>query len=583
MLEQTILYHYLSAELNKYTYINFDNPTEICKILDYSKVIYGDYEFQVKSLEQMLSRRKTHKTDLLSKMYFMYEKFFKYLDINRIPILPLSTHKLAKYFTNIVTSATFLRQLVHLGALDYKDSTYHFGVAKNRCRTYYINLKLFKEASKYCKDNKIPPYLKVETMVEPLKRNLKVKLGKCRISLKDANERQISQALLKRYPFIKTLREEILENNQKYESPFFWDTCDFGFRYNAKHTHIVGIGFRVSNSLCNKTKEERAEILKELKIHNEDDVSASIYSFNKSLNQGFWREPCDMYEEIHRNIELDNKPPYDFKVRADIKTLSMRPFFGDSEADVFSKLNFGCKNCIKENSGTVIEEIHLLSEAIDKTVGPSWKSTIFAIESYVMFKIKQELMNKGLKVYQVYDCLYHNGNINLEDLLKKHFNTFYERYKDWILENKSKLKFREFNPKLGLNSRITNPIGLNSRITNTTTLVDSSNIFGNSSNSKVSMNSQKNDIESSLRSDSNHSNGNILNLKYNNINLKFKFKNSLSSNSYIISPLYKVFKNSKISVTNPIGLNSEILENPEEIPKIRVKSRKGVPKNASLW
>ena len=583
-------FHYISVENNRFTFYSFDNPTQIIEILEYSKVTYEDYEFQVKSLEQMLSKRQSHKIDILSKMYFMYEKYFKYLSKDKVPILPLSTHKLAKHFTNIVVSANFLRHMISLGALAYKDKSYHFGTGKNRCRTYYINTQVFKEAAKYCKECGILPYRKVETMVDPIKNKKileKVKLGKCRISLKEANERQISQALVEKYPFLKELKEEITKNNQKYESPFFWDTCDFGFRYNDKHTHVTGIGFRVSNSLCNRTREERTEILKSLNIHKEDDVSASIYSFNKSLSQGFWREPCDMYEEIHNNVTMDNKPPFDLTIREMTKTLSMRPYFGDSEADVFSKLDYGCKWCIGDQSDKVKAEIHLLSEAIDKTVGPSWKSAIFAVESYVMFKIKQRLMNEGLEVYQVYDCLYHNGNIDLESLLKEEFNTFYKKYDKWIESYKSKLKFRKFNIDLKKSKDTKNPTKMVYHKNSTkmvyhkmkglksTTIVDSSNIFGNPLKPKASMNFQKNDIESSLRSDSNHSNGNILNFKFNN----FKFNNlkiiSLFSNSYIISPLYK--RSSDVSKVRENSI--EYTKNSTKVEGFKTKNIEEIPKN----
>lgn len=226
----------------------------------------------------------------------MYEKFFIYLEDDKTPILPLPTIKLAKYFGNPSSSSKLLQDLVNLHLLEYKDKSYHFGDSKNRCRTYYVNKKMFKEISKYCKSSAIEPFMRVvsETDISdiPHKIRKKIKVGRnLSIPIKGISEAQIVQILTEKYPWVEELRKGIQKNNKRYDSPFFWDSCAFSFKYNKKHTKITKIGFRVSNSLCNKSKEERTVILNSLGIHNSDDVAASVLSFNLSLNQGRWRRP----------------------------------------------------------------------------------------------------------------------------------------------------------------------------------------------------------------------------------------------------------------------------------------------------
>lgn len=531
-IEDLYTCHVTSAENNKHRWINFDNPTESVEIPERSTAEYDDYEFPKMTIEELLAKRRgVYKEDLFSKMYFLHEKYFLYLDKKKgTPVLPLSTHKLARYFGSVQNAAVLLRHLVNLGALEYKDKTYHFGPTKSRCRTFLINLKIFRAVTKYCKQNGIPPFVKIEKDIDvsSVPKNIRklVRIGGVQINLKNVNEAQISKILTEKYPFIRELRKEIRENNKKYDSPFFWDTCEFGFKYSKDRTKITNIGFRVSNSLCNRTREERAEILKDLNITREDDVSASVLSFNKSLNDGRWREPQDMYKAVYDNLGLETNFQYTRKM---IKALSFRPIFGKSEDDIFSKLDFGCDHTIKGKlKKSVKDGIHSLQIAMDKAIGHSWGTVLFAVESYVLFKIKQEMMESGLEVYQVYDCLYHNGDINLEKMLEKHFNAFYEKYGQWITGTKKDLKDQKE--------------------------------FKNQSKRKVLTDSQTGNINSSLHSELNcpvFDNNLNFNLNYNIIKNNSKI-NAFQSSSL---PLYKGdFENIEMSGDCGAEINEKRVE-----------------------
>jgi hypothetical protein len=522
-------------ELNKKAMSNphadFENPTQVLE--HKSNVTYKEHKFEWVDFEAIMKRNHRYK-ETFANALSLYQSLIKGLEKvdGKYPVIPIShvSHTLLYWMGSIDCIAKTLKFLKNNNLLTIDSNFFRFNHSENIAKTYIINLGAFRKLEEICKNQGIKPKKANKHIIESKEFEELYLTSRCSIPAEDP--KTIEARILKTYPFLKELFRAVDEANSKLDDLSLCDKCQITVRFNRKRTKITKIGFRISNSNCNLRKNERVEILKKNGLTIENDITSSILSITYALNNGYWAKNIDFYEKVYACVPGHKRPFKD--IRDDFKACFCRGYFAKTLREIASKLKFS-----SGDYETDIEyDVAALKHAV-KCLGTSFDVEIFAIESYLTFMVKQELLSKGYKVLQVYDCFYTDQSFDLEDMLSRHFNRFYNKYRKWILKSIE----RHSTKVVGFKNTQTSSLEETSKNieANTSVLISNiSNGFENPSKSKVLIDSQTAVIDSSFHSESKQLIDNRLNFKFN-ISKHF---NSLSQSSKI-SPIVMLSQDSQ--------------------------------------
>jgi hypothetical protein len=184
---------------------------------------------------------------------------------------------------------------------------------------------------------------------------------------------------------------------------------------------IVGIGIRASNKLCSAKKDDdfvdgeskkilREEVLAKYGFEFEKDITSSVPRVAYALNHGGWlKEEVDLYEKIYNEVESNGSDEEFALEREAIKKLFFRVYFDSTD----NKLAFHTWNSMIQDGidrDSVYEDMISLRRAVEKILGPERHDNyIFYVESCIYIDTLHTLLEKGYKVWLVYDCFYGAG------------------------------------------------------------------------------------------------------------------------------------------------------------------------------
>ena len=226
----------------------------------------------------------------------------------------------------------------------------------------------------------------------------------------------------------------------RFEPTFHWNGESKENKYKKKkpddkkskpQTSIVGIGIRATNKLCSakkgndlvdkKTKQLlRQEVLDKYGFKFEKDITSSVprvaYARKEyddlayALNHGGWlKEDVDLYERIYREADPEGSEE-DFKLeREAIKKLFFRVYFDNSDGNLAWHT---WDHMVQEgmDRDDVSRDMINLRRAMEAVLGEKrYDNYIFYVESCIYIDTLHLLLEKGYKVWLVYDCFYGAG------------------------------------------------------------------------------------------------------------------------------------------------------------------------------
>ena len=272
------------------------------------------------------------------------------------------------------------------------------------------------------------------------------------------------EMLYENYPGFKLYQQMAEEINSTYyvdqpefhirfDPTFHWNGESKGDKYKKKkpddkkpkpQTSIVGIGIRATNKLCSakkgndvvdqKTKQLlRQEVLDKYGFKFEKDITSSVPRVAYALNHGGWlKEDVDLYERIYREVDPEGSEE-DFKLeREAIKKLFFRVYFDNSDGNLVWHT---WDHMVQEgmDRDAVSRDMINLRRAMEAVLGEQrYDNYIFYVESCIYIDTLHTLLEKGYKVWLVYDCFYGTGfgtQEEFENLVKEAVWISFVRFK----------------------------------------------------------------------------------------------------------------------------------------------------------
>ncbi len=342
-----------------------------------------------------------------------------------------------------------LKELKEIGLIKDYNEYYQTGMCKLYCYFYEVEQQLVE----YCKSMNIPKIVAQSQQILTPKQAQEYKkrceevysdefkkgvLFKSRLNLKRPSGvkpkqfiSDLYEMLYENYPGFKIYQEIAKTINETY----YKDQEEFHIRFKPKFhwnenpkkdktknkSAIVGIGIRASNKLCSAKKDNdfvdgeskkilRDEVLSKYGFEFEKDITSSVPRVAYALNYGDWlKEEVDLYKKIYDEVNPEGSEE-DFLVeREAIKKLFFRVYFDSTD----NKLAFHTWNSMVQDGmdrDSVYEDMISLRRAMEAVLGPErYDNYIFYVESCIYIDTLHILLEKGYKVWLVYDCFYGAG------------------------------------------------------------------------------------------------------------------------------------------------------------------------------
>ena len=342
-----------------------------------------------------------------------------------------------------------LKELQKIGLIELYDKNYQNGMCMLYC--YYVEnekllidhcsnlniLKIVSQNQQSLTSKQTKEYKKrcEEVYSDEFKKSV---LFKSRLNLKRPSGvkpkqfvSDLYEMLYENYPGFKVYQEIAETINKTY----YKDQEEFHIRFKPKfhwnenpkkeksknQSAIVGIGIRASNKLCSAKKDDdfidgenkrilREEILRKYGFEFEKDITSSVPRVAYALNHGGWlKDEVDLYKKIYDEVTSGGSEE-DFKLeREAIKKLFFRVYFDSTD----NKLAFHTWNSMIQDGmdrDSVYEDMIDLRRAMEVVLGKKrYDNYIFYVESCIYIDTLHTLLEKGYKVWLVYDCFYGTG------------------------------------------------------------------------------------------------------------------------------------------------------------------------------
>lgn len=253
------------------------------------------------------------------------------------------------------------------------------------------------------------------------------------ISFRKRYERGMLPWLYERYPQIREIQSMLSEMNSCLSEEDHWFYTHIIPRAKEKESDKYTFSCRATSEICHLHKEStipdelvRNDILNDYfgkDKWEEYDLNASIYRIARSCRDGFWYEDSkDIYEEL-------NGSKFASKEERDVfKETCMLVAFTDSINSAYNayKSKFGLFSLKLSEISPLLNDI---KKSINDFCGDI-DTDIFLHESYIMTSLAYDLFKRGIKVVQLYDCLFvPKGTARyLDSILSKSFLYYYNTY-----------------------------------------------------------------------------------------------------------------------------------------------------------
>ena len=348
-----------------------------------------------------------------------------------------------------------LSKLEEIGLIKECNGYYQTGI----CKLYYYFVETERLLIEYCKEHGISKMIILNRQVlkpkqvqeykqrceeiysDSFKKKVQFKskltLNRPKGVKPEQFKRDLYEMLYENYPGFKiyqrmaetinaTYYKEQSEFHIRLRPKFHWNDNHKKEKSKEKKT-IVGIGIRATNKLCSAKKDndgETKKILRDAVISKygfefEEDITSSVPRVAYALNFGGWlKGDVDLYERIYNETE-SNCSEEEFELeREAVKKLFFRAYFDSTD----NKLAYHTwDNMIQDgiDKESVYEDMKTLRRAMESVIGKErYDNFIFYVESCIYIDALYTLLEKGYKVWLVYDCFYGSG-VGTEGEFKK--------------------------------------------------------------------------------------------------------------------------------------------------------------------
>lgn len=257
-------------------------------------------------------------------------------------------------------------------------------------------------------------------------------------------EHYLSNVLQENYPQLSKYQQiaDDINNTQFYkDNPDLQIKFQPHFEWDKSHSKVTSVGIRATNSLCNRTKANRKELLKDrFDFDYQYDVKSSVPRITVSLNQGKWLNTVeDIY---HRIYEMANyTEPWSDEMREAVKSLHMRAYFDKSETKFIHDCWLATKCSLDKTD--MHDPLESFYDAVIEAEGQkTYGNEIFFVESCIYLAVLKYLI-KGYNCWLVYDAFYFKKlpssvdmNFIYDDMveveIEKSFNEFIKEFRSRV-------------------------------------------------------------------------------------------------------------------------------------------------------
>ena len=400
----------------------------------------------------------TEKNGALKKYRDRFSKYLAFIDCVKhyrsskyCSILALATTSsaLLNIWGSEQSVSNALSKLEEIGLIKECDSYYQTGI----CKLYYYFVEIERMLIDYCKKNDIHKMVILNQQILSPKHVQEYKerceevyskefrkgvLFKSRLNLKRPSgvkpeqfKRDLYEMLYENYPGFKIYQRMA----ETINSTYYKDQSEFHIRFKPKFhwnentekekskekKSIVGIGIRATNKLCSAKKDndcidgQTKKILRDAVIAKygfefEEDITSSVPRVAYALNRGGWlKDDVDLYERIYKETDSYCSEEEFKQEREAVKKLFFRSYFDSTD----NKLAYHTwDSMIQEGADkdTVYADMKNLRRAMETVLGKTRHDNfIFYVESCIYIDTLYMLLEKGYKVWLVYDCFYGSG------------------------------------------------------------------------------------------------------------------------------------------------------------------------------
>lgn len=363
--------------------------------------------------------------------------------------LRISTHSYRlceKLGCGIPRLARIIELAVDIGLFRIYDDKYSFNNATsiNQCRLYEFNKEIAEDICELTNsilmvttttNNNKKLLLKEDKEVTNNNKDDKeiVPYELPEISCRKRYERGMLPWVYERYPQIYEIQSMLSEMNSYLSEEDHWFYTYIVPNAKEKERGKYTFSCRASSEICHLHKESvnpaelvRYDILNDYfgkDKWEEYDLNASIYRIARSCRDGFWYEDSkDIYEEL-------NGSKFASKEERDVfKETCMLVAFTDSINSAYNayKSKFRLFSLKLSEISPLLNDI---KNSINNFCGEV-DTDIFLHESYIMTTLAYDLFKRGIKVVQLYDCLFvPKGTARyLNSILSRSFLYYYNTY-----------------------------------------------------------------------------------------------------------------------------------------------------------
>lgn len=300
---------------------------------------------------------------------------------------------------------------------------------------WHINKEAFERFYSQFNDVKeLPPEIKYEfdkdDTTKEIPHSLKIN-SKYRKKLRFNKISDVESAVHNQCPWLKEYQEKLQQiNKMQPELP------ENRMNINVVHQdgYLQKISVRYSNnkvSLKCHNSEERQIFCFQHGLNYAYDVCSSIHRITYLMNTGIWLPRSSDLYEMYFNAATHNNGKWDENVRDVVKQFMQRCYFDTSRKSAVAH----CKSAYVKEYKDYDDAVRYSSmcgklyDAMRVIVGKTYDSEIFLHESCIMIDIIYELvMNRGCKVFPVYDGIYFDKDIkDIEQIAERCALNYYKK------------------------------------------------------------------------------------------------------------------------------------------------------------
>lgn len=358
----------------------------------------------------------------LFQLYIMCKYFRRHYD-KKLRISTRSYRLCEKLGCEVARFARIIKLAVDVGLLKVSDDKYAFNCVHsgdNQCRLYEFNKELADDIYGFTnsilmerinKEREKKLYIKKDKGFNCYDKDNK-EIRPCElpeITCRKRYERGMLPWIYERYPQINDVQTMISELNTRLTEEDHWFYSYMIPNAREKEPDQYTFSCRATSEICNMKKHSvnpnelvRDDILNDYfgkDKWEEYDLNASIYRIARSCRDGAWYDDNgDIYELFHGGKFTSDEE------RKAFKDLCMIVAFSK---DLYSAY-MSYKNAFDKYTMKYQEVLPIIEPLLNniKDFCGEVDTDIFLHESYIMTSLAHDLYKRGIKVVQLYDCLF---------------------------------------------------------------------------------------------------------------------------------------------------------------------------------